>query len=270
MKSFKIQSIRSFTLALMVSAGLWASTDLSAQSGEILHNPAQLIVTEGETFEVTVEVHSGAQPISVADFHMEFDPEYLEVLQVSAIQGGLAANSILPVFNNVNGTISMGSFQVGSQAPSGFMEAMQITFMAVQVTPLTSVEHPVNVFPKSILAYAGEDHLGNVGPLDITILPGIVLSDGPELDADLLSLELWPNPTSEQATVTFQTSETGEISLELYDVAGKLVAEIYRGTAASGTLHRFDVNVQQLNNGLYLCSLMSNQGNIVKRLVVSK
>lgn len=270
MKSYNIQSIRTMISVVLVSAALCVTANLNAQSAQILHNPAQVEVAEGDTFEVKVEIHSGIQPIAVADFYMEFNPEYLEVLEVNAIFGGLFINSIEPSFDNAQGTISMGAFQLGSQAPSGFIESMQITFLAVKETQLTSVEHPANIFPKSILAYAGEDHLGNVGPLDITILPGIILSDSPELRTEDFSLEIWPNPTSEQATVSFRANDSGEASLALYDVSGKMVSEIFRGTSALGTTYRFDIDVKSLENGLYLCRLTTDSGDKVKHLVVSK
>lgn len=270
MKSHSTQTFQKIAMSFLVATGILTAATVEGQSGQILHNPSQVEISAGETFEVTVEVHTGEQPISVADFHMQFDPEYLEVLEVNSVQGGLAANSIQPVFNNQNGTISMGSFQVGGQAPSGYIEAMQITFRGLQETQTTSVEHPADVFPKSILAFAGVDYLGNVGPLDITILPGVVSSNGEELLTDNLSLSLWPNPTDEHTSITFRMGETGEASLEIYDVTGKLVSEIFRGTAASGTVHRFDVNVNHMENGLYLCRLITKNGNKVERLVVGK
>src|SRR5690606_36261570 len=144
------------------------------------------------------------------------------------------------------------------------------TFRGIQETQSTSVEHPANVFPKSILAYAGVDHLGNVGPLDITILPGIVSSNGEELKGDDISLSLWPNPAAEHTAITFRMGETGTASLEIFDITGKLVFEIFRGTAASGTVHQFDVNVEHLETGLYLCRLGTKHGNKVERLVVGK
>lgn len=270
MKSYSTQIFQKIAMFFLVSSGLLTASSVDAQSGQILHNPSEVEISVGETFEVTVEVHTGEQPISVADFHMRFDPEYLEVLEINSIQGGLQANSIQPIFDNQNGTISMGSFQVGGQAPSGYFEAMQITFRGLHQTQTTSVDHPNNVFPKSILAYAGVDHLGQVGPLDITILPGVVSSNGIDLETEDLSLNLWPNPTAERTTITFQMGETGEASLEIFDVTGKLVSEIFRGTATSGTAHKFEVDVKHLKNGFYLCRLLTEKANKVERLVVGK
>jgi len=243
-----------------------------AQSAQIIHQPAEVTITEGETFEVVVEVHAGSQHISVADVRMQYDTGLLEVLEVSTPEGGLEANSIAPAFSNSEGTISMGSFQLSGEMPSGVMEVLHITFLAIAPIPITSIVHPSDVFPRSILAYAGVDHLGNVGPLDITILPSIVLSDGDEeLQNDDLSLEIWPNPTSDQVNVIFRTTQNGQVQLELYDVTGKMVTGIYNGSAMPGAEHRFNLDVSALNTGLYFCRLISSSdGILVKRLVVGQ
>lgn len=214
---------RSLTRTLLVAVSILTASIAGAQSAEVLHNPSQVEITEGETFEVMVEVHSGEQLISVADVYMHFDPQYLEVLEVSVPEGGMEAISIAPAFNNSAGTIEMGSFQMSGQMPSGVTEVLQITFRGIASTPITSVEHPSGAFPRSILAYAGVNHLGTIGPLDITILPSVVLSDGDEeLENDDLSLEIWPNPTQGHVTINFQES-LEQIQITIKNLLGQTV-----------------------------------------------
>lgn len=240
-----------------------------AQSGQITHNPAQIETIVGETFEVVVEINPGSDPISVIDIHMLFDPAFLEVQEIENLNQGFTGNLIAPEFNNADGSISMASFELGTSIPAQNFEAVKITFKALMETQETNVLHPMDIFPKTMLAYNGINRLGNVGDLDITILAADIVSDGLE-ETDDFDLAVWPNPAMDHAFITFTAEQATAVTLELYDLTGKKLDEIYRGHVVPGVENRFEVDVRHLAAGLYMCHLITDQGSIDRKLVVGK
>jgi hypothetical protein len=117
------------------------------------------------------------------------------------------------------------------------------------------------------MAYAGENQLNGVGPLDITIVDGVILSTV-ELTTESMLLDLWPNPARNEAFITFQTNTAGFSSIELCDLTGQVVSTVYKGSLASGVKHVYEVNLQNLADGLYLCRVTSANEILVKRLVI--
>jgi hypothetical protein len=256
--------LRNITMAAM---GLIFSLSLSAQSGTITHSPAYVEAQVGEPFEVTVNINPGGEPVSVIDLHMRFNPAFLEVVSLEALQGNLGNMMIAPSFNNEEGTITMGAFDISTNLPVSEFPMLKITFMGIASTEGTFVAHPSNIFPKSIMAYAGENQLNSVGPLDITILGGVVLSVA-DLNQESMQMDLWPNPARNEAFVTFQSINTGFTSIELCDLTGQVVSTVYHGSLASGVKHTFEVDLQNLSDGMYLCRIINDNDILVKRLVI--
>lgn len=265
----RIYSKLSITAALIAIILLVLPKGMIAQSGQINHSPSQVEVEVGETFEVAVEINTGSDLVSVVDIHMLFDPAYVEVQGIENLQQGFSGNLIAPEFNNTAGTISMASFELGSSLPTQNFEAVKITFKALMETQATHVTHPMNIFPKTLLAYNGENKLGSIGDLEIAILPGAIVSDGIE-DIDDSNLAVWPNPAMDHAFITFTAKQATPITLELYDLTGKKLTEIFRGHVASGIKNHFEIDVRNLAAGMYLCRVITDQGTIDRKLIVGK
>jgi hypothetical protein len=200
---------------------------------------------------------------------MQFNPAYLEVIELSPVLGSLSANVVAPTFDNTTGSISMGAFQLGEGLPEGSFPLLQITFRAIAQEGNTSVEHPQNAFPKTVMAYAGENQLQNIGPLQVNILSSEALST-PDSNADGLGLGIWPNPTADHTFIAFQTEHAAMATLEIYDLKGRVLEQLFRGSTTPGIEQRFELNVQNLANGMYMCKLTTNHTSITKKLIVSK
>ena len=54
----------------------------------------------------------------------------------------------------------------------------------------------------------------------------------------------------------------------IYDLSGRLVTPLFETTAAGIGLHRQDVDVSKLNEGVYFCTLQSENYQLTKRFVV--
>lgn len=75
--------------------------------------------------------------------------------------------------------------------------------------------------------------------------------------AEALQFRLFPNPANEQVMVEFTLQETANVSLTLYDLSGKAVAQPIHGSTASGP-HRQRMDVSGLAPGAYLYVLRTS------------
>src|SRR5690606_14690680 len=104
------------------------SLGLAAQSGQITHSPEYIESQVGETFEVTVNIDASGEPVSVIDLHMRFNPWELEVVSLESLAENMSALMVEPTYNNVEGTISIGAFEIGDNLPTDQFAMLTITF----------------------------------------------------------------------------------------------------------------------------------------------
>lgn len=79
-------------------------------------------------------------------------------------------------------------------------------------------------------------------------------------DIDLTSVKIYPNPTTD----IFQVKSDEYVkTIGVYNVVGKLVEEM---THSAGQSH----NIEHLNKGMYLVRLMSEEGQVIKTMKLSK
>jgi PKD repeat protein len=100
------------------------------------------------------------------------------------------------------------------------------------------------------------DDINIVGPAGI---------DAP--DAGIQHFEVFPNPVDENTMVSFALDQQQHVSLQLFDMAGREVKELYNGDLASGE-HQFPVQAAELNSGLYFVRLTTAEGRIVTQKLV--
>ncbi len=81
------------------------------------------------------------------------------------------------------------------------------------------------------------------------------------------SLSIYPNPVNEQATFELNMTESHNISVNVYDITGQLVASVYQGEVSVGTT-KLTLNTSNLRSGIYFTSITSeNTQKIVKMIV---
>jgi hypothetical protein len=241
---------------------------LSAQQATLTPSPQVIEINEGESFEISYIVDPADQALAVVDMHLYFDPAYLEVMSVEVMGGG-SFNIQQPTFNNSSGRVDVSAFQLGEDMPQESFELVKITFQALNETDLTQAVHPEDIFPRSILAFAGNELDSYAASLDVTILPSGALSLT-DVDASDLSLELWPNPSAGKSLASIGSIEGGEVTLTVFDLTGKAVAQFFHGEMAPGVEQIIEIDMEHMAAGVYLCQLVTTQGKISKRLVITR
>lgn len=97
--------------------------------------------------------------------------------------------------------------------------------------------------------------------LDSTLISGVN-----EVQASELSLQLFPNPATEQLTVSLALPKSGWVVFELYDVNGSLIRSMNISSLSKGN-HTTSLPVSDLANGMYLLKVHTEAKVSVKKFV---
>ncbi|WP_022826339.1 T9SS type A sorting domain-containing protein [Hymenobacter norwichensis] len=83
-------------------------------------------------------------------------------------------------------------------------------------------------------------------------------------------LQAYPNPVTDQATVSFRPTQAGTAQVKIYNQLGVMVATLYDGQVEGNRLYNVTLNGQPLASGVYNCQLITNGKVTNQRLLVSK
>ena len=89
-----------------------------------------------------------------------------------------------------------------------------------------------------------------------------------EVNAEQFQLyPLAPNPAAETTRLQYRLDQAAEVTLEVYDMTGKLVQQLNRGTQGVG-YHSITLDVSAFNAGVYTTTLTVNGARATERLLV--
>jgi hypothetical protein len=79
----------------------------------------------------------------------------------------------------------------------------------------------------------------------------------------------YPNPFNPQTTIEYTVPAPAHVSLEIFDVAGRVVEALVDGVKDAGR-HRATLRGDRLASGVYYCRMQSGEFTQVRRLVLVK
>lgn len=82
------------------------------------------------------------------------------------------------------------------------------------------------------------------------------------------AIELYPNPNTGRATLKFALNADSEVSFDIFDVTGKLLATVFNKQEVAAGIYKFDFSTDQFSPGIYLCVLQTAEGTKTVRMVV--
>ena len=80
---------------------------------------------------------------------------------------------------------------------------------------------------------------------------------------------MYPNPTNENASVEFYLAAESQVTISLFDLAGREVMAILNNNIAQGN-HIVNLNADKLAAGVYTCRFTVNGKSEYTKFVVSK
>lgn len=84
------------------------------------------------------------------------------------------------------------------------------------------------------------------------------------------SITAQPNPANNNTLFTFRAANAAKTSVEIFDMTGKKVADVFVGSVEAGTEYRVDFNVSNLATGVYTYRLTNGSEVKIERLIISK
>lgn len=84
------------------------------------------------------------------------------------------------------------------------------------------------------------------------------------------SLNVYPNPATNNATISYTLSKAGNVSVVVTDLMGRVVMNMEQGNQNAGVAYTLDLNTANLANGTYFYTLNVNGERQTKKFVVSK
>ncbi|HLO81471.1 MAG TPA: T9SS type A sorting domain-containing protein, partial [Chitinophagaceae bacterium] len=97
--------------------------------------------------------------------------------------------------------------------------------------------------------------IGNTAPtaMEMTMLKG---------------LKLFPNPVMHELQVQYDAPETGDVTVSVTDITGRLRMQETFNSKAGGNLYR--LNTSKLNNGMYIMQIKQNGNQVARKFEVRK
>jgi len=138
---------------------------------------------------------------------------------------------------------------------------------------------------KILLCYKGKDICVAREAAPVHINKGAYLgscsmeSTASQTSADISSIDqvneeaaftAYPNPFTSQVTIHFKAIRSGVVSLNLYDLNGKLVKHLFTGNIQEGIMKQVTLHSNGLPAGTYICRLQTNAGISNRRLILNK
>jgi len=81
---------------------------------------------------------------------------------------------------------------------------------------------------------------------------------------------VYPNPSKGKVQMSFGSEIQGQVTIDLFDSNGRLVAHLYNGVAQKGSVQQLSLAENNLKPGTYIISLKSSAGTRQEKIVLMK
>lgn len=96
---------------------------------------------------------------------------------------------------------------------------------------------------------------------------GIIIDVNEVLSADDISIH--PNPITNNANIEFSLNGSTDVNITVFDILGKNITNLFEGEMSSGP-HNIQMDVNELNNGVYIVKIQMNNEVVTKKIMVTK
>lgn len=113
------------------------------------------------------------------------------------------------------------------------------------------------------------ENLGWAVGNDGTILKygGITTASDYDLFSGISNSVIFPNPSSGSSTLRCTVLHSGNVNINITDIAGRAVCTVYKGMLDQGN-HSFEIELENCKNGIYFCRLVSeHETNSIKFII---
>lgn len=102
-----------------------------------------------------------------------------------------------------------------------------------------------------------------------TVTGSALMKQNFDESSEFETLETNPNPFNPTTKITFTIPNAGHVSLKIYDVLGREVAELADRVFAAGK-YEFEFNANNLPSGIYITALVTEKSTLTKKIMLVK
>ena len=84
------------------------------------------------------------------------------------------------------------------------------------------------------------------------------------------SIQTNPNPTDGHAVISFQVNQTAMTTLEVFDMRGTSVSQLFNQVANAEQEYRIDLSGASLPNGIYIARLVTNNEAVMHKIQIAR
>ncbi len=80
----------------------------------------------------------------------------------------------------------------------------------------------------------------------------------------------YPNPFNPTTNISYTLKESGQASLQIYNLLGQLVMTVDQGFRQAGQTYKFSINMDNLSSGIYFYTLREGSNLLTRKMVLLK
>lgn len=220
-----------------------------------------LSVEEGNLVNIPVKVYTPVN-LTALQIAMKYDKDLLEF---RALQAKESVASWVTFMNPNDGVVEWGGYDPdnNSNVIHDGDEVINLQFVALKPKPDWTVS-PLYVTRK----FAGDPNSKdmNITPTDGRVEVKMIHIGGLN-GKDYQAIQVYPNPTTDELTMTFTITKEGPAVLYISDLNGKKVVTIMEeGTVPTGK-YSYSANLGNLATGIYMATIQTASGIGAQRVI---
>ena len=229
-------------------------------------NVPRLTVQEGNAVNLPVKVLTNGEQLNALQFGLKYDNSVLEFKGVFATS---AASKWITYINANDNRVDWGGYDNtnNSNIVNDGDEIVTLQFIALKpqtewaVSPLWTTEK-----------FAGQAF----GAKDLSITPtnGVVqvfkMIQGPGKILDDYTMEVFPNPTSNEINISFKIGAPTKASLKILDLNGKTYITVLDDTQLTKGQFRYNAELGSLIPGVYTSTLVMENGKFISHKIIKQ
>jgi len=220
------------------------NTAASDQRNYIQIDPAGGVAANDLAYDEREVTNEGSLPVELTSFEASADGRDINLTWETATESENAGFSIERA--SLTGVYEEVAFVEGNGTTS---EASSYQYV------LNDVEFGVFKFRLKQVDFDGTSSYSS--EVDVTV----------DIPDDIVLDPAYPNPFNPATNIRFAVKERQEVTLQLFDLQGRLVRTLYQGQMESGVMQNFRIDGSDLSSGTYLVQF---RGSELKQTVTQK
>ena len=239
--------------------------------------PNGLTVGSGNNFLNFTSANSIANFLPSGNYFGALNSGTMQDPTSATYTNGLAAQAItltitLSFNNNLDfstPTAPLGSLFVNSGLFMGMTVDQVLVIANTILGGGSSIYDPADVFA-ALDAINNNFENGTVDMGYLVLTNPTLATTNSILNTPLLTYVVFPNPVKDVSKIEFSLTNDTSVSVQVYDLHGRLIGNIFKGEVVSGRKYIVDFDSNQLADGTYFIKLITAYGVYNKSVLVSK